>query len=739
MYQEVCLVRILLVDDEPDLIGVATAFLKRAGISVMGARSAKEARTILSNQAFDAIISDYEMPGEKGLGLLREIRGSGDQTPFIIFTGRGREEVAIEALNSGADYYLQKGGETEAVFTELVHFITTAIEKKRIEQSLSESEKRYRAIVESQIELICRFSPEWKIIFVNGAFCRYFQVAESDVDFDEIISRLNSGDREAIRNLLMNLTPGHPAGIAENRIVHPDGTLRWQEWTFTAFFSETGEVTEFQAVGRDITEKRRMENTIAENLNYVRALMDSIPAPVFYRDTEGVYQDCNQAFETLVGLKKSEIVGMTIHDFFPVDLADHYRHMDDLIIESPYVQQYEYIITNTRGEQFDVLFSKTGLQAADGTVKGIVGVIFDISERKKFEHIVFESEEKYRTLAEYTHDWEAWLSPEGKYLYVSPSCERITGYTAEEFLADPTLVVRITHPDDLETIQEHYEQMPADTSGVYHLDYRIITREGEERWISHFCQAVYRDDGTWLGRRENKRDITFRKQIEKALQQANLKLNLLSSITRHDVLNQLTALIGYTDMALEMTGDPDQRFMLQQVMDAANAITGQITFTRAYQEIGLYKPVWQRIPVTVSRASKGIKIPDIRVDPCLEELEVRADPLLEKVFYCLFDNSQRHGRTVSTARISGHLESGSFVLVYEDDGAGIGKDEKERIFERGFGKNTGYGLFLAREILSISGNTIKETGTPGVGARFEIGFPPSSFRVNRPQKHSEDP
>lgn len=731
--------RILLVDDEPDLIGVASAFLKRAGISVRGARSAREARIILSTEPFDAIVSDYEMPGEKGLCLLKEIRGSGDRTPFIIFTGRGREEVVIEALNTGADFYLQKGGETEAVFTELIHVITTAIDKRRIEQSLIESENRYRAIVESQKELICRFSTDWKIIFVNGAFCRYFQVTEQDVDFEEIINRLNSVDREAIRNLLMNLTPCHPAGIAQNQITHPDGTLRYQEWTFTAFFSETGEVTEFQAVGRDITEKRRMENTIAENLNYVRALMDSIPAPVFYRDTEGVYKDCNQAFENLVGLKKSEIIGMTIRDFFPPDLADHYRHMDDLIIESPYIQQYEYTITNTRGEKFDVLFSKTGLQAADGTVKGIVGVIFDISERKKFEQIVFESEEKYRTLAEYTHDWEAWLSPEGKYLYVSPSCERITGYTTGEFLADPALVIRITHPDDLDTIRKHYEHMPADTSGVYHLDYRIITREGEERWISHFCQAVYRDDGTWLGRRENKRDITFRKQIEKALQQANLKLNLLSSITRHDVLNQLTALIGYTDMALEMAGDPDQRFMLKQVMDAANAITGQITFTRAYQEIGLYEPVWQRIPVTVRRAATGVKIPEILVDPCLEDLEVRADPLLEKVFYCLLDNSQRHGKNVSKARISGHLQSGSLVLVYEDDGAGIGEDIKERIFERGFGKNTGYGLFLAREILSISGNTIRETGTPGVGARFEIGFPPSSFRVHPPQNRSADP
>ena len=133
-----------------------------------------------------------------------------------------------------------------------------------------------------------------------------------------------------------------------------------------------------------------MQIDLQEKVNYVQALMDTMPAPVFYRDTKGIYHDCNRAFEELVGLSKAEIIGKTIHDFFEKDLADHYAMMDQKIVDNPHVQLYEYEINNAKGERSDVLFSKTARFAADGTVDGIVGVIMDISERKKMERELIE-------------------------------------------------------------------------------------------------------------------------------------------------------------------------------------------------------------------------------------------------------------------------------------------------------------------------------------------------------------
>lgn len=459
-----------------------------------------------------------------------------------------------------------------------------------------------------------------------------------------------------------------------------------------------------------------------------RAALNAIPLPAFLRNLQGIYLDCNCGFEEFIKIKRSDIIGKSNYDFLPSEVADHYRHMDELIIENPYIQQYEYSFEHHQGQTYHVLISKNVLRIADGKICGIIGVIYDISDRKKFEKIVYDSEEKYRTLADYTYDWEAMISPERIYRYISPSCERITGYLPIDFIANPNLIINITHPDDREKIRFHYKGGFSEDTGLFQLDYRIITRSGEERWISHLCQSVFRDDGTWIGRRESKRDITYRKEIEKAYLQTNLKLNLLSSITRHDVLNQLSVLIGFTDIALEMNVDPDIGVMLKRIMSSAETISDQISFTRAYQDIGIKAPAWQEAYDVIKRATAGISIKTVEIDFALTGLNVLADPLLEKVFFCLLDNSERHGKHVTRSRFSCRDENESLIIIYEDNGVGIEPHEKDRIFERGYGKNTGFGLFLAREILAISGESIIEKGVSGKGALFEIKFLPGSFR-----------
>ncbi len=127
------------------------------------------------------------------------------------------------------------------------------------------------------------------------------------------------------------------------------------------------------------------------------------------------------------------------------------------------------------------------------------------------------SEEKFRTVADFTYDWEYWIDPEGNHVYVSPSCERITGYGAEEFRADPSLLLAITHPQEKLHLENHLTK-ELDPKAACNLDFRIIAKDGSERWISHICHAVHGKDGYYLGRRASNRDITDRKQLENALQ-----------------------------------------------------------------------------------------------------------------------------------------------------------------------------------------------------------------------------
>jgi signal transduction histidine kinase len=223
------------------------------------------------------------------------------------------------------------------------------------------------------------------------------------------------------------------------------------------------------------------------------------------------------------------------------------------------------------------------------------------------------------------------------------------------------------------------------------------------------------------------------KSSHDAFETANRKLNLLSSITRHDIKNQLLALLGYIGLARMKTTDPDLLHYIEREETAALAIQRQIEFTKNYEEIGVLAPQWQDVEVHANALRSLVPPGEIEVSVAVEGLEIFADPLLGKVFENLIDNSRRHGERVRHISFS-TLQYGLdyLALVYEDDGVGVHEEDKARIFEKGFGKNTGLGLFLTREILSITGLEIKETGVYGKGARFEILVPKGKYRFPPP-------
>jgi signal transduction histidine kinase len=220
---------------------------------------------------------------------------------------------------------------------------------------------------------------------------------------------------------------------------------------------------------------------------------------------------------------------------------------------------------------------------------------------------------------------------------------------------------------------------------------------------------------------------------QKAFEIANKKLNLLSSITRHDIKNQLMGILGFIELSKEITTDPEMLHFIEQEETGAQTIHRQIEFTKNYEDIGVHAPQWQNIGTRVN-ALRSIN-PDLQFafSSALGEVEIFADPLLEKVFLNLIDNSRRHGERVKHISFSTmQYGQGDIAIVYEDDGIGVQESDKERIFKKGFGKNTGLGLFLSREILSITGLTMKETGIYGKGVRFEIIVPQGKYRLTRP-------
>jgi len=230
-----------------------------------------------------------------------------------------------------------------------------------------------------------------------------------------------------------------------------------------------------------------------------------------------------------------------------------------------------------------------------------------------------------------------------------------------------------------------------------------------------------------MGRVYSIRDITEQRLAEEAIRASNNKLVLLSDITRHDILNQMTIVSGYLHLFQDTVHDPSDMKRIEIMKNSLEVMRLQIEFTRDYQDLGIAKPVWQNVQGSFSKATVPFAgKASFRCDT--SNLEIYADPLIERVFFNLVDNSLRHGGRVSEIRLFTQNAGPDQLLVYEDDGVGVPDNEKEKIFDKGFGKHTGLGMFLIREILSITGIGIRETGTCGQGVRFEIRIPPGKFR-----------
>jgi PAS domain S-box-containing protein len=452
--------------------GLREYLATRGGISVVPCPSAYEALDLLRTHRFDAIVSEFILPvtgGQTFLEILR--RGRKDATPFIFFAKTADRHAVIQALNTGATYYVLKGKEPAGEFAVLEHFIHQAIQQKQMEEALKERERQYRSVVEDQYEFIIRFLPDGTLVFANEAFCSYFR------------------------------------------------------------------------------------------------------------------------------LTKDEVLGKNIRDLFPPDYCGNFfRHLELLDATKP----------------------------------------------------VATMDSKYT----------------------------------------------------------------ADSSVLW------------QQWVN---RAIFNEEGHLFEYQAVGRDITAQKNAEAALVQANKNLGVMNTITRHDILNQLTAVFGLLDLARTKNQDRQVDDYLGRAAKAAETIRGQILFTRDYQEIGSNAAQWQNLDMLVRRAVSGLDLGAVRFENTASGLWIFADPLVEKVFYNLVENTLRHGGDVTSIRLSSREDDNGLVIVYEDDGTGIPADAKEKIFRREYYRNTGLGLYLIREILAITGIRICECGTSGEGVRFEIGVPVGKY------------
>ena len=383
------------------------------------------------------------------------------------------------------------------------------------------------------------------------------------------------------------------------------------------------------------------------------------------------------------------------------ELKKHQQHLEQLVEQ----RTLELIITNEK-------------------------LVKEIEERQKSRIALEKSEKKYRELVEYANSIILRINDSGVITFFNEFAVNFFGFSEYEILGKNIIGTLVPSPDTPGKNASDMMQTfltPADAMTFHEME--CIRKNNEKAWIAWTSKAILDTRGNPQEFLVVGMDITQRRQGEDALRQVNAKLNHVSSITRHDILNRLQVIYGIVSLLLEGISDPTYNGYLKKAEESAIAIRRQIEFTGDYRNMGLKKAEWQNVIDSLNQSRENVDLKGVNLDIFTDNLEIFADPWLKKVFFNLIDNTLQYAEHVTSITVSYRESEDGLDLLFEDNGIGIPLEEKEKIFERGYGKNIGYGLFMAREILAITGLTLQETGEPGKGARYEIHVPNRFYRI----------
>jgi PAS domain S-box-containing protein len=281
----------------------------------------------------------------------------------------------------------------------------------------------------------------------------------------------------------------------------------------------------FVAIFEDITERKKVQEALRESEQRWSTTLSSIGDAVISTDVFGKITFMNHEAETLTGWSLSDASQKPVKSVFKI-----INEQSRLEVESPIDRVLKEgivvglanhtILVRKNDSEIPIDDSGAPIKDKDGKITGVVLIFRDITERKKAEDTLRESEIKFKAVANLTHDWEYWIAPDGSILFMSPSCKRFSGYTAEEFTENPKLLIQIVHPQDRKQFDSHCKLVSSDKS--FEVDFRIISRDGLTHWVSHVCRPVFDDEGKWIGRRVSNREITKRKKAEEEIERLAL-------------------------------------------------------------------------------------------------------------------------------------------------------------------------------------------------------------------------
>ena len=552
---------ILYVDDEPVLLKATKDYLeKNFELRVDSVDSATKAIELIDKNRYDAIISDYEMPEMNGIDFLKKIRSMDHEIPFIIFTGKGREDVVIDALNEGADLYLQKGGNAKVQYTELVNGLKKLVERRKALESLRESEKTARALLDASHSAAALFNPKGIVIDTNEAYPLLFGLSRDDI-IGRNVWDLFPKDVAEKRKTVFNevLRTGKP---------YRSPNVRWngfRDYVVYPIRDDSGEVRNVAVFVMDITQKRETEelyHTVFENTGSAMMIIEE--------DT--TISHINGEMENLLGYPKEEIENrLKWPELVSKEYIEKTMEYHRLRRKSPELapKKYEMDLTTKNGEIKNVALVVTMIP---GTKQGVM-TLSDITEKKKAEEALRNSEERYRNIIEDQTEFVCRFLPDGTHVFVNEAYCSYFGRRCDEMISKK--FIPEIPAQDREKIKAFFRSLrqenPVDT-----IDHRIIMPNGEIRWQRWSDRAIFDEKGQIKEYQSVGKDITDLMRTEEALEKAMEELR-----SAHQ---QLTDIINFLPDAIFAIDLNRNIIAWNRVMEEITGLSSQEMLGKEEQE-----------------------------------------------------------------------------------------------------------------------------------------------------------
>jgi PAS domain S-box-containing protein len=628
-------------------------------------------------------------------------------------------------------------------------------ERKHAEEALRLANIYNRSLLEASLDPLVTIDAKGKITDVNAATEKATGYSRTELirkDFSDHFTEPEKARKGYQQAFKKGYVIDYPLEIR-----HKAGQVTSVLYNATVYRDETGKVIGVFAAARDITERKRTEEEIKSAKTFLDMVIDMSPFAMWISDKEGTVTRVNRSLRDTINLTEDAIVGqynvlkdvnLEIHGVMPRVRAVFEKH-EPALFSIPWKAGDAGDVDFRGASDMYIDVSMFPILNARGELTNVVCQWVDISERKQAEDMLRESEERYRTVANFTYDWEYWRAPDGRLLYVSPSCERITGYRAEEFIASPELMETIVHPDDHYLFEQHTSLMRhSDTEQkVHEVDFRIFRSDGEERWIAHACQIIRRSDGTSLGRRATNRDITERKLMEEKLRESladlersNKELEQFAYVASHDLQEPLRMVSSYTQLLERRCKDKldaDAKEFIAYAVDGANCMQRLIQDLLAYSRVSSMgrplNPTDCNGVLGRVRSNLSVAIEENNAIVTHDELPiVMADETqLVQVLQNLIGNAIKfRGEEPLHIHVSAEKNKNEWIFSVGDNGEGIDPQYHDRIFvifQRLHTKEeypgTGIGLAICKRIVERHGGRIWVESKLGKGSTFYFTIP----------------